>query len=74
MGGRGGPPPPPVKRVAADRTRALYAYAPGNADELGMAVGDVIAVSQRHDDGWGEGENETNGQRGMFPLNYVQAM
>ncbi len=73
-GKRGAPPPPPVKRAAADRARALFAYSPANADELSMAVGDVIAVSARHDDGWGEGENETNGQRGMFPLNYVQSL
>ena len=71
---RGLPPPPPVKRQAADRARALYTYSPANADELGMSVGDIIAVSKRHDDGWGEGENESNGQRGMFPLNYVQAV
>jgi len=71
---RGAPPPLPVKRVAADRARALYTYSPANADELAMSAGDVIAVTKRHDDGWGEGENESNGQRGMFPLNYVQTM
>lgn len=68
------PPTPPVPRKAADRVRACFKFSPSSPDELGMAVGDVVEVLRRHDDGWGEGMNTTSGQRGMFPLNYVEPL
>lgn len=50
---------------------ALYAYEASKPDDLTLAEGDIIYVTQRHDDGWCEGV--LNGNKGFFPSNYVQS-
>lgn len=54
------------------RYRAMYAYAPANADELALKEGDVVLVVEKCDDGWLIGTSERTGLFGTFPGNYVQ--
>lgn len=50
---------------------ALYSYEASKPDDLSLAEGDIIYLTNRHDDGWCEGV--LNGNRGFFPENYVQS-
>jgi len=52
------------------KVKALFEFWAENEAELSFQVGDVITVINRDDEGWWEGE--LNGQRGLFPRNYVE--
>lgn len=71
------PLPPPVDydtNIPAEyleKVMALYAYDASKPDDLTLTEGDIIYVTQRHDDGWCEGV--LHGNRGFFPSNYVQS-
>lgn len=55
--------------------RALYMYQAAIPEELGFAKGDVLAVLRHQDDGWWEATIQGgNGQVGLVPSNYLQAM
>lgn len=63
---------PPAAPAAGGKVRAkaLYDYAPQNADELELHADDIIEVHNKQEDGWWEGS--TRGKRGVFPANYVE--
>lgn len=70
----GGPAParplPPARPVARqERCRALYDFAAEDSTELPLRKGDVITIIKKGQDWW---EGECNGQRGLFPGNYVE--
>jgi len=56
--------------MAKVTVRAKHEFWAENDAELSLAVGDIITVLNRDDEGWWEGEGK-NGQRGLFPSNYV---
>ena len=58
--------------IQRPRFQALYSYAPADADEVSLQVGDVILEPQSIDQGWMFGLNQRTGQRGMLPANYVK--
>ncbi|XP_030590775.1 ABI family, member 3a isoform X2 [Archocentrus centrarchus] len=71
------PLPPPVDYDTSappdylEKVRALYSYEAVKPDELSFTEGDIIYLTQRHDDGWFEGI--LNGKQGFFPENYVES-
>ncbi|XP_069137912.1 intersectin-1-like isoform X1 [Argopecten irradians] len=64
------PAQPEVKYI--DQVVALYPYTAQNDDELTFHNGSVINVISKDDANWWSGE--CNGQTGMFPVNYVDAL
>ncbi|CAH2074640.1 unnamed protein product, partial [Iphiclides podalirius] len=50
---------------------ALYAYAPAQPDELGLAEGDVVNVTRKTSEGWYYGERTRDGEAGWFPGSYT---
>ncbi|KAJ6245244.1 sh3 and f-bar domain-containing protein [Anaeramoeba flamelloides] len=48
---------------------AIYDYEAKDETDLGFSQGDSIHVIKKHSSGWWEGE--CNGQRGLFPMNFV---
>ena len=54
------------------RYRAMYSYKPVHRDELELKAGDVIAVTEKGDDGWFIGFVEKTNRFGTFPGNYVK--
>ncbi|XP_033740435.1 LOW QUALITY PROTEIN: intersectin-1-like [Pecten maximus] len=64
------PTQPEVKYI--DQVVALYPYTAQNDDELTFHNGSVINVISKDDANWWSGE--CNGQSGMFPSNYVDAL
>ncbi|CAI5676706.1 unnamed protein product [Oreochromis niloticus] len=71
------PLPPPVDYDTnappdyIEKVRALYSYEAVKLDELSFTEGDIIYLTQRHDDGWYQGI--LNGRQGYFPENYVES-
>lgn len=61
------PPARPMPRQ--ERCRALYDFAAEDSTELALRKGDVITIIKKGQDWW---EGECNGQRGLFPGNYVE--
>jgi hypothetical protein len=55
--------------IAVEKVIALYPYNAINSDELTFQKHDVIAVIDREDIDWWEGE--LNGKTGFFPVGYV---
>jgi len=54
---------------------ATHAYTPRADDELALAVGDVVSVLSRDDDGWWLGRlggDAEGGAEGRFPFTYVR--
>jgi len=50
--------------------RAIYDYNAQQYDELSITTGDLIAVYDKQEDGWWQGE--LNGKVGIFPATYVE--
>jgi hypothetical protein len=48
----------------------LYDYRAQEADELTLAVGDVITIVSKDSEGWWTGLSK--GKKGLFPANYVE--
>ncbi|XP_004556600.1 ABI family, member 3a isoform X1 [Maylandia zebra] len=71
------PLPPPVDYDTnappdyIEKVRALYSYEAVKPDELSFTEGDIIYLTQRHEDGWYQGV--LNGRQGYFPENYVES-
>ncbi|KAH8884669.1 hypothetical protein GQ53DRAFT_770751 [Thozetella sp. PMI_491] len=55
--------------------RAMYVYQAAIPEELGFSKGDTLAVLRHQDDGWWEATVQGgNGQIGLVPSNYLQAI
>ncbi|KAI3616200.1 hypothetical protein WG66_014005 [Moniliophthora roreri] len=58
---------------------AIYHYAPGGPDEIGLQEGELIELSsgptggQNYGEGWWEGF-DSQGRKGIFPSNYVEVV
>ncbi|XP_047144927.1 sorbin and SH3 domain-containing protein 1 homolog isoform X2 [Hydra vulgaris] len=52
--------------------RCVFSYKPSNDDEVDLAVGDIVYVLEKCDDGWFIGTSERTGSFGIFPGNYVK--
>ncbi|KAI8835007.1 hypothetical protein BJ741DRAFT_608867 [Chytriomyces cf. hyalinus JEL632] len=48
-----------------------YEQTPGNADELTIQVGDLVAARNVYEDGWGHGRVLRTNAEGFFPFNAV---
>jgi len=73
QGGYGAPPPvvrkPQPGPPQGQRVRALYPFHAEDSTELSFNYGDIITVTKENGE-WFEGE--LNGNKGMFPANYVE--
>jgi hypothetical protein len=54
------------------QARAKFDFTAENDAELSFRIGDVVTIVNQDDPGWWEGE--LNGQRGLFPYNYVEIL
>ncbi|KAJ3363961.1 hypothetical protein GGF32_003059 [Allomyces javanicus] len=54
--------------------RALKPYTPVLQDELELALGDILSVSQIYDDGWAFALNLATGQVGVAPVSFLSPM
>lgn len=52
------------------RCKVIYSYRENKADELSLAVGDVIEIFEEVEEGWWRGK--LNGKVGVFPSNFVE--
>uniref|UniRef100_A0A1Y9IVM6 SH3 domain-containing protein n=1 Tax=Anopheles minimus TaxID=112268 RepID=A0A1Y9IVM6_9DIPT len=52
------------------RCKVIYSYQENKADELTLAVGDVVEVFGEIEEGWWRGK--LNGRVGVFPSNFVE--
>ncbi|KAJ1966535.1 hypothetical protein GGI12_000033 [Dipsacomyces acuminosporus] len=72
------PPPAPMRTPQRVLRRTLYKFAADEMGELPLAVGDIIEVIERVDDGWWNGtllyspSTGKSGQTGLFPANYTE--
>ena len=74
--GSNAPPPPPRRTVEPEEPAtpwavAEYDYEAGEDNELTFNEGDKIINIEFVDDDWWLGELEKNGEKGLFPSNYV---
>lgn len=60
---------PVASAPALETVVALYDFEAVNVEELNIREGDRIIVTRKDDSGWWEGT--LNGQKGVFPANYV---
>jgi tRNA A-37 threonylcarbamoyl transferase component Bud32 len=56
--------------------QVLYDYKANHEDEISLARGNTLKLISRStgDEGWWHGFNLSDGKRGIFPANYVQAI
>lgn len=52
------------------RCKVIYSYRENKADELTLAVGDVVEIFEEVEEGWWRGK--LNGKVGVFPSNFVE--
>ncbi|RCH96477.1 hypothetical protein CU097_013824 [Rhizopus azygosporus] len=69
--------PPPVlprkrSQSSPPKRKALYDFTANSPDELSFKSNDIIQVVEEVDEGWWLGE--LDGRRGIFPVNYTEAM
>ncbi len=57
-------------KIHVDQVKVLFDYDGDGTTELKIKVGDVINVTEEHDDGWNEGI--LGDKKGLFPSNYVE--
>lgn len=64
-----------VIKNAPSLARVLYNWTPEDDVELTLEKGEIIAIIKRQTQskGWWEGET-ANGERGLFPYNYVEIL
>jgi hypothetical protein len=53
------------------KVKSLFVFQAENEAEMDLTVGDLITVVKIEDEGWWEG-TKSNGNRGLFPSNYVE--
>jgi len=58
-------------KTSTHQAKALYDFNPGESNELGFKLGDILTIHKMQGDWW---EGELNGNRGLLPSNYVQLM
>eukprot|EP00049_Salpingoeca_infusionum_P017998 m.355320 g.355320 ORF g.355320 m.355320 type:complete len:503 (-) comp17220_c0_seq1:148-1656(-) len=64
-------PKPSAPPAATKKTvKCTFEYAAEAEDELSLAVGDVVTITDDSDPDWWEGE--LNGKKGVFPSNFVE--
>jgi len=51
----------------------LYDYQADGEGEISITEGDQIVIMKENDDGWWMGKKD-NGDKGLFPGNYVKKM
>ncbi|XP_074049578.1 rho guanine nucleotide exchange factor 5-like isoform X2 [Macrotis lagotis] len=56
----------------SQQVQCLRSYKPRENDELALEKADVVMVTQQSSDGWLEGMRLSDGERGWFPLLYVE--
>eukprot|EP01112_Ceratiomyxa_fruticulosa_P012907 TRINITY_DN3598_c0_g1_i2.p1 TRINITY_DN3598_c0_g1~~TRINITY_DN3598_c0_g1_i2.p1 ORF type:complete len:537 (+),score=125.78 TRINITY_DN3598_c0_g1_i2:338-1948(+) len=56
---------------SARRLQALWDCSADQEGDLEFSFGDIIIVLQESDSGWWQGQLETNGKVGVFPVNYT---
>lgn len=67
-------PPPPEDIEEGTTVQALYDYEAEDPEEISFKAGDVLTqVEDEDDQGWCKGIH-TNGQFGLYPANYVEAI
>lgn len=58
---------------SVQKARVTFAYEPEQEDELKLAVGDIIVITNKEVfEGWMQGE--LNGKKGLFPDNFVELL
>ncbi|ORX73234.1 BAR-domain-containing protein [Linderina pennispora] len=71
-------PPMPTRTPRRILRKTIYAFNPDEGGELALAVGDIVEVSERVDDGWWMGSIVHSqvasrlSQSGLFPANYTE--
>merc|ERR1711879_949558 len=60
--------------LKANKFVAMYRFQGADEDELNFEAGDIITECQAIGDGWVYGVNETTGDAGMLPMNYLESM
>ncbi|KAJ3015956.1 hypothetical protein HKX48_004295 [Thoreauomyces humboldtii] len=53
---------------------AFAAYVPVHADELALAIGDMVELMHSYDDGWILGKNTRTSAVGLAPCNFLQSV
>ncbi|KAI8325904.1 hypothetical protein GQ54DRAFT_159355 [Martensiomyces pterosporus] len=71
-------PPMPMRTPQRVLRKTLYKFAADEVGELPLAVGDIVEVTERVDDGWWNGalvyspSTGRSGDTGLFPSNYTE--
>ncbi|XP_063787860.1 vinexin isoform X3 [Pseudophryne corroboree] len=60
-----------LRQMPGTLYRAVFNFSPNNPDELQLAKGDIVTVTQRCDDGWHVGVCWRTQKFGTFPGNFV---
>lgn len=58
----------------SERFKCISAYPPQNDYELGLAVGDIVYVHKKRDNGWFKGSHAETGKIGIFPRSFVEPL
>lgn len=58
----------------SERFKCISAYPPQNDYELGLAVGDIVYVHKKRENGWFKGSHAENGKIGIFPCSFVEPL
>ena len=59
---------------ASGKVMAVKAYNGTDIDDLSFNAGDIIIIKRKDGAGWAEGEHETHGISGWFPLECVESV
>ena len=51
---------------------ALHAFEATEATHITLSCGQRVRIIEERDDGWSYGEADQTGERGIFPMSYVQ--
>lgn len=54
------------------RFKCIFPYPPNSEFELELAVGDIVYVHKKRDNGWYKGTHQKNGKVGLFPSSFVE--
>lgn len=58
----------------SERFKCVSAYPAQNDHELGLAVGDIVYVHKKRDNGWFKGSHAETGKVGVFPRSFVEPL
>ncbi|KAJ3176397.1 hypothetical protein HDU87_005266 [Geranomyces variabilis] len=59
------------KIVIGQKYKASAGYVPSHGDEISLVAGQTIAILFVYDDGWVLGKNESSGETGLLPGNFL---